>query len=75
MNPNETRPAAAPQCASETCARPSEHGEIYCAECGLERSLYFRERRVERGDRDRRGSGSDPRVEALRETARRFFGG
>ena len=67
MNPNEM-PAAARQaqpCASEACARPVETGELYCAECGLERSLYFR---------DRRESDSD-RTELLRETARRYFGG
>lgn len=68
MNPNEI-PATAhkPQpCASEACARPVELGEIYCAECGLERSLYFR---------DRRESETDPRVDALRQTARRLFAG
>jgi hypothetical protein len=63
MNPNETPARAADRCASEACARLAESGEIYCAECGLERSLYMRDGR------------SDPRVEALRETARRIFGG
>ena len=65
MIPKETTPAAGP-CAGETCARPAEPGEIYCAECGLERSLYFR---------DRRDAEDDPRMDALRETARRLFAG
>jgi hypothetical protein len=64
--PNESGPAADGPCANETCVRPAEPGEIYCGDCGLERSLYLR---------DRRGSGTDQRVETLRETARRFFGG
>lgn len=66
MIPNETKTAAAQTCANETCARPAEPEETYCADCGLERSLYFRERRE---------SESDRQVEALRETARRLFGG
>jgi hypothetical protein len=65
MNPNETTRTAGP-CANEACARPAEPGETYCADCGLERSLYFR---------DRRESEADPRVDALRETARRLFAG
>ena len=41
-----TRPPDPPaRCASEACPRPVEQGETYCAECGLERSLFFRERR------------------------------
>ena len=64
MIPHEMKAEAV--CANETCARLVEPGELYCAECGLERSLFFRERR---------DSESDPRVEALRDTARRLFGG
>jgi hypothetical protein len=47
---NETESPRAPQarCASEACPRPVEPGETYCAECGLERSLYFRDRRDEK---------------------------
>ena len=63
MIPNETKTARDAACANETCARRAEPGESWCAECGLERSLYRREQRA------------DPRIEALRETARRFFGG
>jgi hypothetical protein len=62
MNPHEIE-ARAQACASEACGRPAETGEIYCAECGLERSLYFRDRR------------ESALIEALRETARRFFNG
>ncbi len=43
-----TRPSAEP-CATETCPRPAESGEAYCADCGLERSLYYRDRRDARG--------------------------
>ena len=64
MIPQEMNAGAS--CANETCPRLAEAGEPYCTECGLERSLYFRERR---------DPGSDPRVEALRDTARRLFGG
>jgi hypothetical protein len=46
MNPDETKAA----CANEACARPADPGEIYCAACGLERSLYFRDRRGERSE-------------------------
>jgi hypothetical protein len=42
MNEKETQNSL---CANEACPRAAEPGEIYCAECGLERSLYFRERR------------------------------
>jgi hypothetical protein len=42
MNEKETQNRL---CANEACPRPAEPGETYCAECGLERSLYFRERR------------------------------
>jgi hypothetical protein len=63
---NDGRPTPESKCASETCARPAEPGESHCAECGLERSLYLR---------DGRESASDRRIEALRETARRLFGG
>jgi hypothetical protein len=60
MTPQETNPGRA-TCANGTCARPAEPGELYCEECGLERSLYLRDGR----DKD----------SALRETARRLFGG
>lgn len=33
------------RCANETCPREAEAGERYCAECGLERSLFLREQR------------------------------
>ena len=66
MIPLEKTMDRAEACVNDACARPAEPGEIYCAECGLERSLYFR---------DRREAESDPRVEALRDTARRLFGG
>ena len=62
----EALPTPPSKCASEACARPAEPGDAYCAECDMERSLYFR---------DGRESASDRRVEALREMARRFFGG
>jgi hypothetical protein len=42
MNEKETQRRI---CANEACPRPAEPGETYCAECGLERSLYFRESR------------------------------
>ena len=45
----ETREPAE-RCASDTCPRPAEAGESYCADCGLERSLYFRDRREDRGE-------------------------
>jgi hypothetical protein len=64
MSSNETNTARAATCVNEACARPAEPGERYCGECGLERSLYFRESRE-----------ADPRADALRETARRLFGG
>ena len=54
MTTKEKKRMSAEPCATEACPRPAESGEAYCAECGLERSLYYRERRVERGDRDRR---------------------
>jgi hypothetical protein len=38
-------------CRNEGCGRPAEGGEPYCAECGLERSLYRRERRIEAAQR------------------------
>jgi hypothetical protein len=34
-------------CENEACGRPAEPDERYCDACGLERSLYFRERREE----------------------------
>ncbi len=33
-------------CANEGCVRPAESGERWCAECGLERALYRRDRRA-----------------------------
>ena len=45
----ETREPAE-RCTSDTCPRPAEVGEAYCEECGLERSLYFRDRREDRGE-------------------------
>ena len=42
MTENETTPR---HCANEACPRAAEAGERYCAECGLERSLFLRERR------------------------------
>jgi len=47
MNEKETQDRI---CANEACPRPAEPGEIYCAECGLERSLYFREGREDSGE-------------------------
>jgi hypothetical protein len=32
-------------CANETCPREAETGERYCADCGLERALFLRDRR------------------------------
>lgn len=52
----------AERCASDTCPRPAEPGEAYCEDCGLERSLYFRDRREDRGE---------ILANALRDTARR----
>ncbi len=63
MNAQTTRrETPAERCASEACPRPAESGEAYCADCGLERSLYFRDRREDRGE---------IRADALRDTARR----
>ena len=45
----ETREPAE-RCVSDTCPRPAETGEAYCADCGLERSLYFRDRREDHGE-------------------------
>jgi len=42
MTDHETPPR---RCANETCPREAEASERYCAECGLERSLFLRERR------------------------------
>jgi hypothetical protein len=42
MTENEATPR---HCANEACPREAEAGERYCAECGLERSLFLRERR------------------------------
>ena len=48
MNETEKPGTAEIRCASDACPRPVESGEKYCAECGLERSLFFREQRDER---------------------------
>ena len=42
MTENEASPR---RCTNETCPREVEADERYCAECGLERSLFLRERR------------------------------
>lgn len=49
MNALETLETPAGRCATEACPRPVESGEAYCADCGLERSLYYRDRRENRG--------------------------
>lgn len=33
------------RCVNEACPRPAEPGERFCSACGLERSLFRRERR------------------------------
>jgi hypothetical protein len=43
--PTREETSAAP-CRNEGCVRPAEGGELYCTECGLERSLFRRERRI-----------------------------
>jgi hypothetical protein len=48
MNENEKSLAGETRCASDACPRPVEPGEKFCGECGLERSLFFREQRDER---------------------------
>ena len=48
MNETKTPRASETRCASDACARPVEPGEKYCAECGLERSLFFRDGRDEK---------------------------
>jgi ribosomal protein L37E len=50
-------------CRNEGCGKRAESGEAYCAECGLERSLFRRERRFETAQRPesparRPGAGS-----------------
>ena len=64
MSAQTTLPTETPaeRCASDTCPRPVEPGEAYCEDCGLERSLYFRDRRDDRGE---------ILANALRDTARR----
>ena len=42
MSEKETAPR---RCVNEACPRMAEPGERYCNECGLERSLFHRERR------------------------------
>jgi hypothetical protein len=48
MNETKAPRTRETRCASDACPRPVEPGETYCAECGLERSLFFRERRDEK---------------------------
>jgi hypothetical protein len=62
MNAHETMEPLAGRCATEACPRQAESGEAHCADCGLERSLYYRERRDERGDRERRDERGDREV-------------
>lgn len=50
---NET-PMASDRCRNEACARAAEPGELWCGECGLERSLYRRDDRRDE-NRARRG--------------------
>ena len=35
------------RCSTEGCSRPVEPGERECAECGLERDLFFRYARLD----------------------------
>ncbi len=41
----ENAPTSLTPCANEACPRSAEAGEAYCADCGLERSLYRRDSR------------------------------
>jgi len=47
-------------CANETCPREAEADERYCAECGLERSLFLRERRDDPAETGTDRGGRDP---------------
>ena len=38
-------PKPAEPCRNEGCSRRAEPGELWCSECGLERSLYRRDNR------------------------------
>lgn len=38
-------PKPAERCRNEGCSRFAEPGELWCSECGLERSLYRRDNR------------------------------
>jgi hypothetical protein len=57
MNENETAPR---KCANEACPRVAEAGERYCAECGLERSLFLRERREDPAEIQTNGWEREP---------------
>ena len=57
MNENDTAPR---RCANEACPRTAEAEERYCAECGLERSLFLRDRRGDPADSPTRGGRGEP---------------
>jgi hypothetical protein len=54
-------PKPVERCANEGCARRAEPGELWCSECGLERSLYRRDNR-----RDPRETPTKPGVPEAR---------
>jgi len=56
MKDNETLRS----CANEACPRAAEPGERYCAECGLERSLFLRERREDPAEIRTNGRETEP---------------
>ncbi len=47
-------------CANEACGRGAEPGERFCAECGLERSLFFRGRREDPAEVRSEGREGEP---------------
>jgi hypothetical protein len=55
------KPIPAGRCRNEACSRPAEPGELWCSECGLERSLYRRDDRFDKREistkRDAREAG------------------
>jgi len=57
MNQNETAPR---RCGNEGCPRTAETGELYCAECGLERSLFLRGRREDPVEIRTKERGGEP---------------
>ncbi len=57
MTENETTRR---RCANETCPREAEAEERYCAECGLERSLFLRERREDPAEIRTNGREAEP---------------